>query len=312
MPTKISDLTAYDGDQLDGPEVLPLVETDEGQTEKITVAQLFGNAPSTTVNGTFTHSPSSDSTSAAEFQDKDGNPVLSIDTNGDYIVLGESGQGEIRPRNNDLGLGFGGTRLKVGRNVITTERDIKPINDNNLTLGGSGSRWSNLYLGQAIKDGNDNELLDFLSNASAVNHLQVENAASGDPVNIEGVGDDSNIDIAVSPLNSGKFIINGNAENPTIGFQQSLSASTDLLLSHYGGGAWLREETGSPLRLGTGGSEFLRGDASQNTLLQSQTSQPGDASAPVLQMGDSGAGFFINSSGEIVAVDEAGNTTVLS
>jgi len=42
------------------------------------------------------------------------------------------------------------------------------------------------------------------------------------------------------------------------------------------------------------------------------TTAPGTSSNPAVQMGNGGAGFFINSSGEVVVVDEAGNTTVLS
>lgn len=47
---KISELTGYDGDPLDGNEAIPITEVDEGQTEKIGVSQLLDNAP--TVTGT--------------------------------------------------------------------------------------------------------------------------------------------------------------------------------------------------------------------------------------------------------------------
>lgn len=61
----------------------------------------------------------------------------------------------------------------------------------------------------------------------------------------------------------------------------------------------------------------MRNDRDELTFLQaiggqSQTAQPGSASSPVLVMGNSGAGFFVNSSGEVVVVDEAGNTTTIS
>jgi len=41
-------------------------------------------------------------------------------------------------------------------------------------------------------------------------------------------------------------------------------------------------------------------------------SQPGNSTEPALSIGNGGAGFFINSSGEVVVVDEAGNTTTIS
>jgi len=42
------------------------------------------------------------------------------------------------------------------------------------------------------------------------------------------------------------------------------------------------------------------------------TTQPGTASNPAIEIGDAGAGFFVNGSGEIEVVDEAGNTTTIS
>jgi hypothetical protein len=42
---ELSNLPPYDGDELDGAEILPMTETDEGATEGITTLQLFENAP---------------------------------------------------------------------------------------------------------------------------------------------------------------------------------------------------------------------------------------------------------------------------
>jgi len=38
----------------------------------------------------------------------------------------------------------------------------------------------------------------------------------------------------------------------------------------------------------------------------------GTSKNPAIEIGNSGAGFFINSGGEVVVVDEAGNTTTLT
>jgi len=54
----------------------------------------------------------------------------------------------------------------------------------------------------------------------------------------------------------------------------------------------------------------LNNDTTVN--VQPTTTQPGTSSNPSVGIGDGGAGFYIDSNGEIVAVDEAGNTTVIS
>lgn len=71
------------------------------------------------------------------------------------------------------------------------------------------------YIDQDIVDGesdilddNGNELLVFSTTASAVNHLQITNAATGNDVVIEPVGDDTNIGLTIQPKNSGSITIN--------------------------------------------------------------------------------------------------------
>lgn len=59
----------------------------------------------------------------------------------------------------------------------------------NLTLS-SDLKFSN---GEGIEDSNDNELLVFQGTASAVNHLQITNQATGGVPILETVGDDTNV-----------------------------------------------------------------------------------------------------------------------
>ena len=54
-----------------------------------------------------------------------------------------------------------------------------------------------------ITDNNSNELVSFTTNASAVNQIDIANAATGGAVNLSAVGNDTNISIALTPKGTG-------------------------------------------------------------------------------------------------------------
>jgi hypothetical protein len=63
--------------------------------------------------------------------------------------------------------------------------------------------------GQAIGDGT-RELLTFVEDASAVNHIEIENEATGSGPIIRAAGDDATIDLNITPKGaSGRVLING-------------------------------------------------------------------------------------------------------
>lgn len=57
----------------------------------------------------------------------------------------------------------------------------------------------------AIKDGSSNELISVTATGSAVNQIGIANAATGNGPVISAVGDDSNIDIVITPKGTGKI-----------------------------------------------------------------------------------------------------------
>ena len=61
--------------------------------------------------------------------------------------------------------------------------------------------------GGFIADANGNELIMLQTASSAVNQLEVTNAASGGSVVVGASGDDSNIDIDISPKGTGEVNI---------------------------------------------------------------------------------------------------------
>lgn len=64
--------------------------------------------------------------------------------------------------------------------------------------------------GKAIRDGNDNELLEVEETASAVNHLGVKNAATSNAPQIQAKGSDTNIDADIVPKGTGRVTKNQN------------------------------------------------------------------------------------------------------
>ncbi len=60
-----------------------------------------------------------------------------------------------------------------------------------------------------IDDTNGNEEIKFIATASAVNELTVANAATGNAPEISSTGDDTNIDIKITPKGTGKVVLDG-------------------------------------------------------------------------------------------------------
>jgi hypothetical protein len=60
-----------------------------------------------------------------------------------------------------------------------------------------------------IDDANGNEEIKFTATASAVNELTVANAATGNAPEISSTGDDTNIDIKITPKGTGKVVLDG-------------------------------------------------------------------------------------------------------
>lgn len=57
--------------------------------------------------------------------------------------------------------------------------------------------------GKSIRDDNDNELLTVIKVTSAVNNLQITNAATGNGPILEAIGGDTNIDLNIKPKGTG-------------------------------------------------------------------------------------------------------------
>jgi hypothetical protein len=60
-----------------------------------------------------------------------------------------------------------------------------------------------------VYDTNSNEEVKFVVTSSAVNHLQVTNAATGNPPELAAIGDDTNIGLKLSPKGTGQLLLGG-------------------------------------------------------------------------------------------------------
>ena len=65
-----------------------------------------------------------------------------------------------------------------------------------------------------INDENGNQQIIFQTTSSAVNQIDITNAATGNSPAIEATGDDSNVDLTIGPKGTGKIIAKSGGTNP--------------------------------------------------------------------------------------------------
>jgi len=103
--------------------------------------------------------------------------------------------------------------LAIGTGISDVVDDTSP------QLGGNLDTNSfNVIVDDAhgITDESSNEQLFFSTTGSAVNYLNVTNAATGNDPKLSALGDDSNIDLAISPKGTGEIVVGTGAANATV------------------------------------------------------------------------------------------------
>ena len=86
------------------------------------------------------------------------------------------------------------------------------VQDSTPQLGGNlDTNSNNILIDDAhfIADENGNEQIIFQTTSSAVNQIDVTNAATGNPPEISATGDDTNIGLKITPKGSGAVVIDG-------------------------------------------------------------------------------------------------------
>lgn len=97
------------------------------------------------------------------------------------------------------------------------DANIVPDGDNTRVIGSQTNRFSDAWIVDyrfidefVFSDQNGNTLLFGSSaGASAVNHFQIENSTTGNPVELQAVGSDTNISINLNPKGTGEAQVSG-------------------------------------------------------------------------------------------------------
>jgi hypothetical protein len=101
-------------------------------------------------------------------------------------------------------------------NIVEIQTGGDVVDDTSPQLGGNldtNSFMIDFDDAHGIRDENANEQLIFETTSSAVNHVDVTNAATGNAPQIGAVGDDSNVDLKLRPKGTGNIEVMG-ATNP--------------------------------------------------------------------------------------------------
>jgi len=111
----------------------------------------------------------------------------------------------------------GGGLKKIARSALVSGLAAGELSniveDTSPQLGGNlDTNSQNILIDDAhfIGDENGNEQIVFQTTSSAVNQIEVTNAASGSGVQIASTGGDTNIDLKLLPKGSGQVVIDGN------------------------------------------------------------------------------------------------------
>ncbi len=115
---------------------------------------------------------------------------------------------------------------------VSTASDV--VDDTSPQLGGNldtNSFMIDFDDDHGIRDENANEQLIFQTTTSAVNHIEMTNAATGNDPKVAAAGGDSNIDLAVAPKGSGEIVVGTGSAAATI----TTSGAYDLTLDTNSG-----------------------------------------------------------------------------
>ncbi len=119
-------------------------------------------------------------------------------------------------------------------NISTISLASDLVDDTTPQLGGNldtNSFMIDFDDAHGLRDENGNEQLFFSTTSSAVNYLNVTNAATGNDPKLSALGDDSNIDLAISPKGTGEVVVGTGSAAATV----TSSGAYDLRLDTNSG-----------------------------------------------------------------------------
>ena len=102
--------------------------------------------------------------------------------------------------------------LAIGTGISDVVDDTSPQLGGNLDTNSFNIAFDDAH---GITDENGNEQIIFQTTGSAVNQLDITNAATGSGPEIASTGGDTNIDLKLTPKGSGKVVLDGNVSIDT-------------------------------------------------------------------------------------------------
>ena len=119
-------------------------------------------------------------------------------------------------------------------NIPTVSLASDLVDDTTPQLGGNldtNSFMIDFDDDHGLRDENGNEQLIFQTTSSAVNHIEMTNAATGNDPKVAAAGGDSNVDLAIAPKGSGEIVVGTGSAAATI----TTSGAYDLTLDTNSG-----------------------------------------------------------------------------
>ena len=137
--------------------------------------------------------------------------ILRNSTSGAYTVQfkyasGSGGTFTFSATNKGTAIVFAAANDGTNPDIIQIQTGGDVVDDTSPQLGGNldtNSFMIDFDDDHGIRDENGNEQLQFQTTASAVNHFDITNAATGNSPTISAVGGDTNIDLTLVPKGSG-------------------------------------------------------------------------------------------------------------
>ncbi len=121
--------------------------------------------------------------------------------------------------------GTGNIELPAGKDIVLVAAQL-----NYLILIFDGTNWRlPKVLGNSIIDENGNELIDLTKAASAVNHIEVKNAATGNAPEINAVGGDTDLGIDINPKGAGLVTVDNFESAGTKRIEHDITTTTVAL-----------------------------------------------------------------------------------
>jgi hypothetical protein len=165
--------------------------------------------------------------------------ILRNSTSGAYTVQFKyaSGSGStftFSATNKGTAIVFAAANDGTNPDIIQIQTGGDVVDDTSPQLGGNldtNSFMIDFDDDHGIRDENGNEQLIFQTTTSAVNQLEITNAATGNDPKLAAAGGDSNIDLALAPKGSGELVVGTGSAAATI----TTSGAYDLTLDTNSG-----------------------------------------------------------------------------